>query len=98
MHLILLDYLFLEYVFQMGREKGDKGKAKPPEPPKKKRKTLAKREAEDAERAADAFDAMQSRRAGGIRIGEQRQNPSRSGRPPPPTPHSARTKRATPPS
>ena len=63
----------------MGREKGDNGKEKALEPLKKKRKTLAEQEAEAAERAADAFDAMQSRHAGGIRIGEQRQNPPRSG-------------------
>ena len=80
----------------MGREKGEKGKGKAPDPPRKKRKTLEEREREAAERAAAAFDAMESRRAGGIRIGEQRQNPPRSGRPLPPTPHSARTKRATP--
>ena len=80
----------------MGREKGEKGKGKAPDPPQKKRKTFEEREREAAERAADAFDAMQSRRAGGIRIGEPHQNPPRSGRPAPPSPHRARTKNPTP--
>ena len=82
----------------MGREKGDKGKSKALDPPRKKRKTLEEREREAAERAAAAFDAMESHRAGGIQIGEPRQSPPLSGRPPPSTPHSARTKQSTPPS
>ena len=56
----------------MGREKGDKGKSKAPDPPRKKRKTLEEREREAAERAAAMFDAMESRRAGGIQIGQPR--------------------------
>ena len=80
----------------MGREKGDKGKSKAPDPPRKKRKTLEGREYEAAKRAAAAFDAMESRHAGCIQIGELRQNPPSSGRPPPPSPHHACTKHATP--
>ena len=48
----------------------DKGKAKAAEPASKRQKTRDEREAEAAERVADAFDVIQSRRAGGIRIGE----------------------------
>ena len=59
----------------MVREKGDKGKGKAAEPPQKKRKTREEREREAAERAADAFDAMESRRAGGICIGDTVRTP-----------------------
>ena len=61
------------------KDKGkEKGKAKAVEPAPKKRKTREQRDAEAAERATDAFDAMQSRCAGGIRIGETRQKPPRT--------------------
>jgi hypothetical protein len=87
----------------MVRERPDKGKAKVEESAKKKRKTREEREAEAAERVADAFDAMQSGRAGSLRIGATRPVLHRAAKPKsipvdpqPPKGYKSRTKYPTP--